>query len=186
MISTESLWIQTRDGHAIDLLAPDLSEVCIEEIAHSLARINRFTGHTRGPVPYSVAQHCVLVANHLPEHLKLAGLLHDAHEAILGDIASPIKWALEYSGGGAAFQFLDRAAEAAVKKRWTAEAYDDAIVRQADLRALATERRDLLGDVQARPWKGDYIPWAERIYPWTIARSEYEFLTCWAEHSTIT
>lgn len=60
----------------------------IETIAHALAYINRFTGHVG---QYSVAQHCVLIAMKLPQELKLAGLLHDAPEAYLGDVSAPLK-----------------------------------------------------------------------------------------------
>lgn len=60
----------------------------IETIAYALAHINRYTGHVG---TYSVAQHCVHVAEKLPDHLKLAGLLHDAPEAYIGDVSAPLK-----------------------------------------------------------------------------------------------
>lgn len=60
----------------------------IETIAHALAYINRYTGHVG---QYSVAQHCVLIAMQLPQDLKLAGLLHDAPEAYIGDVSAPLK-----------------------------------------------------------------------------------------------
>ncbi|EOX1508499.1 hypothetical protein ACPD0N_003166 [Vibrio cholerae] len=60
----------------------------IESIAFALSYINRYTGHVGA---YSVAQHCVLVCDRLPDHLKLAGLLHDAPEALLGDVSKPLK-----------------------------------------------------------------------------------------------
>lgn len=54
-------WIQTRSGIIFDLVAPIEQMVSLTDIAHGLAHINRFTGHTR--YPYSVAQHCVLCAH---------------------------------------------------------------------------------------------------------------------------
>ena len=60
----------------------------IYSIAYSLSFINRFTGHAGA---YSVAQHSILVAQHLPEEFKLSGLLHDATEAYLSDVSSPLK-----------------------------------------------------------------------------------------------
>jgi len=60
----------------------------IDAIAFALSHINRYTGHVG---PYSVAQHCVLVAMQLPPELQLSGLLHDAPEAYIGDISAPLK-----------------------------------------------------------------------------------------------
>jgi len=60
----------------------------IEIIATALSNINRYTGHVG---QYSVAQHCVLVSQQLPPHLRLSGLLHDAPEAYIGDVSSPLK-----------------------------------------------------------------------------------------------
>ena len=61
---------------------------CIETIAKSLAYTNRFNGRAGN---YSVAAHSMFVANLLPDELKLAGLLHDAHECYIGDMPSPLK-----------------------------------------------------------------------------------------------
>lgn len=68
--------------------------IYIKDIAHSLARICRFNGHIVGY--YSIAQHCIQVSNRLKEqgydeNIQLCGLLHDASEAYLGDIPTPIK-----------------------------------------------------------------------------------------------
>lgn len=170
-------WVQTRDGHDVDLITPDLSAVTIEEAAHALARINRFAGHTRGPVPYSVAQHSVLVSEHVPPEHALAALCHDLHEAIIGDILSPVKRALALLGGTDALRHLDETMAQAMGWRFGfAPMAKGSIVQEADLRALVTERRDLLGDVQARPWGIGVKPWAETIEPWSVATSEREFL----------
>lgn len=60
----------------------------IESIAFALSNINRFTGHVG---QYSVAQHCVMIAEALPNEYKLSGLLHDAPEAYIGDVSAPLK-----------------------------------------------------------------------------------------------
>lgn len=60
----------------------------IEVIAFALAHINRYTGHVG---QYSVAQHCVLMAQQAPDEIKLDALLHDAPEAFINDIANPLK-----------------------------------------------------------------------------------------------
>lgn len=81
--------ILTISKREVNVFDPKLEMFEIEDIAHALSNICRFTGHI--PVRYTVAQHCVLCAKaSLPEYKK-AALLHDASEAYLNDIASPIK-----------------------------------------------------------------------------------------------
>jgi len=76
----------TIDG-SIDLCDLREADLSASRIADGLARINRFNGRT--PVPWSVASHSVLVSHLCPQGLEGWGLLHDAHEAFLGDIATP-------------------------------------------------------------------------------------------------
>lgn len=82
-------YLQTISGRRFyfDQLRED--SICITDIAHALSMVNRFGGHT--VQPYSVAQHCVEVAKLLPQNFKLHGLLHDAHEAYVGDNIRPFK-----------------------------------------------------------------------------------------------
>jgi len=86
-------WVQTVSGVAFDLLDPTPEMVQLEDIAHALSRIPRFNGHTRSH--YSVAEHSVLGCLLVPRELQTAFLLHDAHEAYIGDLTSPLKAALE-------------------------------------------------------------------------------------------
>lgn len=81
--------IRVRSGPLFDLVNPDPALVRIEDIAHALAHICRFTGHTN--CFYSVAQHSVLVSELVPKGFELWGLLHDAAEAYIGDVSSPLK-----------------------------------------------------------------------------------------------
>lgn len=81
--------IRTFTGIYINVFEPTLEMICIEDIAHSLANQCRFAGHL--PVFYSVAQHCIKASNLADKAYKLQALLHDASEAYLLDMPSPIK-----------------------------------------------------------------------------------------------
>ena len=136
----------------------------IEVIAHSLAQINRFTGHASRP--YSVAEHSVLVCDILAgtghgPHAQLAGLMHDAHECVCGDVASPIKWAL-----GLGWVELENPLAMLMRKHYHLQAAyigHRQHIKRADLIALATERRDLMsfGPAVNLPWPILDTPGAE-------------------------
>jgi 5'-deoxynucleotidase YfbR-like HD superfamily hydrolase len=85
--------IETHSGRYFDYSAPAAADICIEDIARSLSMTCRFRGHVTGF--YSVAEHSVLVRQLVIEagrpDLGLAALLHDAHEAYIGDIPTPLK-----------------------------------------------------------------------------------------------
>ena len=82
-------WIQTYTGRRFHPLAPRADELDLVDIAHALSLNCRFNGHCR--CFYSVAEHCVRVADILPPELALWGLLHDAAEAYLADVPRPAK-----------------------------------------------------------------------------------------------
>ncbi len=90
-------------GRRLDLLDPSPLDIEIEDIAHGLARVARWNGQTTGVHAFSVAQHSVVVeeiAAHIQPGLdprwRLAALLHDAAEYVIGDMISPFKAALGY------------------------------------------------------------------------------------------
>jgi len=85
-------------GRRLDLLDPSPLDIEIEDIAHGLARVARWNGQTNGAHIYSVAQHCLLVealarakVPRLDRGRRLAVLLHDAPEYVIGDMISPFK-----------------------------------------------------------------------------------------------
>lgn len=82
-------YVETRSGKRVTFLDPKPDDIDIRDIAYSLANQCRFNGHCSAF--YSVAEHSVHVSSLLPRELQLGGLLHDAAEAFVGDIPSPIK-----------------------------------------------------------------------------------------------
>ena len=94
-------WQRMLSGRRLDLLDPSPMDIEIEDIAHGLARVARWNGQTIGEHAFSVAQHCIVVEEimaHIQPDVaprwRLAGLLHDAPEYVIGDMISPFKAAL--------------------------------------------------------------------------------------------
>lgn len=137
-------WLQTYSGKTFffrDMKAEDIS---LEDISHALSNYCRFAGHCKEF--YSVAQHSVLVSNILNRHrdpkLELAGLLHDATEAYMGDVTRPLKQLLpEYKA-------LENNLHKIIAAKFEVD-LDDPLVKEADNIALMTEARDLLSEKPA-------------------------------------
>jgi 5'-deoxynucleotidase YfbR-like HD superfamily hydrolase len=94
-------WQRMLSGRRLDLLNPSPLDIEIEDIAHGLARVARWNGQTKGAHAFSVAQHSLLVETllshqekNLDRQARLAALLHDAPEYVIGDMISPFKAAL--------------------------------------------------------------------------------------------
>jgi len=94
-------WQRMLSGRRLDLLDPSPLDVEIDDIAHGLARVARWNGQTKGDHAFTVAEHCVLVDDICarfrpgwPAKWRLAALLHDAPEYVIGDMISPFKAAL--------------------------------------------------------------------------------------------
>mgnify|MGYP002777704161 CR=1 FL=1 len=94
-------WQRMLSGRRLDLLDPTPLDVEVEDIAHGLAFVARWNGQTRGDWPYSVAEHSLLVealfGRLFPDaspRWRLAALLHDAPEYVIGDMISPVKGVL--------------------------------------------------------------------------------------------
>jgi len=161
-------WILTSSGKRFDLFEPDADMIDPRDISHALAHLCRFNGHTREF--YSVAQHSCIVAALVPEEHKLTALLHDATEAYLGDITRPLKqWMPDYRG-------FEDVIWGRVCKRFDLALDLPASVHQADLIALATERRDLM---PTDPAIWDCLvgiePMVETIRPWPAAEARLTY-----------
>ena len=171
-------WFVSRSGIVWDVARPTVEMIHWPDVAESLAKQCRWNGHCKDF--YSVAQHCVMVAKLMPSRLGLEGLLHDAHEAFLGDITRPVKVVL-----GDALKRIERRLDETIYSaagigvpraaaRWN--------IKDADMVALATERRDIMAQPPAEvnfiPVEHEYRPHPDPIVPqpWEAAKRS------WLEH----
>ncbi|KZY06362.1 MULTISPECIES: HD domain-containing protein [unclassified Sulfitobacter] len=120
MTRTPRAWQRMLSGRRLDLLDPTPVDIEVEDIAHGLAFVARWNGQTHGDYAYSVAEHSLLVetvfgriAPRAPARWRLAALLHDAPEYVIGDMISPVKAAV-----GPGYRALDDRLTAAVHLRF--------------------------------------------------------------------
>ncbi|MEL6808929.1 MAG: HD family hydrolase [Pseudomonadota bacterium] len=130
-------WQRMLSGRRLDLLDPTPMDIEIEDIAHGLAFVARWNGQTLGDYAYSVAEHSLLVetlfcrlAPNAPAKWRLAALLHDAPEYVIGDMISPVKAAV-----GPDYGALDERLEAAVHIRFGLPAKVPASIKKQIKRA---------------------------------------------------
>ncbi len=166
-------YIDTYSGKQFWFLCMREDMVCIEDIAHHLAHILRFTGALNQP--YSVAQHSV-IGSYIPAHpeLQYEFLFHDAHEAYFGDMSRPLKRSLPiamYSWWRERTEECQRL----INKKFHVPGFNSPEVRLADERMLLTEKRDFLP--RSGKWKFDSaVPIPTRLIPWTSDEAEQHFL----------
>src|SRR5580698_2097883 len=183
------VWQRMLSGRRLDLLDPSPLDVEIADIAHGLARVARWNGQTGGAHIFSVAQHTLLVEAVMREQtprvdvrIRLAALLHDAPEYVIGDMISPFKAVL-----GGDYKAVEKRLLAAIHIRFglppvLADDITQAI-KAADRGAAYLEATELAGFAQAEArrlfgrdpglppeTKQDYLT------PWTAARAEKRFL----------
>lgn len=167
-------WINTYTGRQFWPLAPRVEDIDLEDIAHALSLQCRFTGHVHEF--YSVAQHCCLVAEKVPDGDKLWALLHDAPEAYLIDLARPVKQAPELKG----YRDAEERLMAVIADRYGLVGECPESVKDADTRMLMTEAHSLM--TMHPQWLMD-APWQrypETITPWPSALAKARYLNRFA------
>lgn len=175
---------RTYAGRMVLFLHPSPADIIIEDVAHHLAAVARFGGAT--DVPYSVASHSVYVSRRLADEgydydVQLAGLLHDAPEAYLGDVVSGLKGLL----GG--YRELEARWAEAVEHAYGVRFQHVEAIKRADVRARLAEARDLfggrfpLGTVLTGVAYRHLTPYAAPVVPESAADAEWAFLQRAAE-----
>jgi uncharacterized protein len=178
------VWQRMLSGRRLDLLNPSPLDVELDDIAHGLARVARWNGQTEGPHIFSVAQHSILVeeiALYLEPELtasrRLAVLLHDAPEYVIGDIISPFKAVI-----GDAYKAIESRLLAAIHIRFglppEAEAACRKLTKKADRQAAFLEATILAGFSRDEALKyfgrpeGLPRPLHALLEPWPIETAE--------------
>jgi len=178
-------WIETFSGKRFDLLAPQTDQVDLVDIAHALARINRFTGHTT--FPYSVAEHALHVEWLVGGGplLRCLALHHDDSEAYVGDVSAPMKWTMRKMAEEdkmlpSYFDIIeDRVQDTILAALSLPPPTPDQkkLIKLADLTLLAAERQVFMPNTGAYEWNLQHVPSAELLQRlrdryWRDARTE--------------
>jgi uncharacterized protein len=186
-------WQRMLSGRRLDLIYPSPLDVEISDIAHGLARVARWNGQTKGPEIFSVAQHSLLVEALFTardasssREARLAALLHDAPEYVIGDMISPFKAAV-----GGDYKRVEERLKRAVLMRFglTPELPDDVErrIKIADRASAYIEATALAGFsvAEARKLFGEpHLPMADfagYLEPARPADAEARFLARFAE-----
>lgn len=183
------VWQRMLSGRRLDLIDPSPLDIEIADIAHGLARVARWNGQTSGAHIFSVAQHTLLVEAVMRAHnpriddrLRLAALLHDAPEYVIGDMISPFKAVL-----GGDYKVVELRLLAAIHIRFGLPAQLSpnitAQIKYADRGAAYLEATMLAGfsEAEARRLFGRDPGLPERVRddyltPWSAAKAEKRFL----------
>jgi uncharacterized protein len=187
------VWQRMLSGRRLDLLDPSPLDIEIADIAHGLARVARWNGQTSGAHIFSVAQHTLLVEAVMREQtprvdvrFRLAALLHDAPEYVIGDMISPFKAVL-----GGDYKTVEKRLLSAIHVRFgLPSVLGPEITRQikeADRGAAYLEATHLAGFAQAEAKRlfgsNPRLPAAteeDYLTPWTAAKAEKRFLARFA------
>lgn len=157
--------ISLVNGGYFDFIDMEQSQYTIEEIAHNLSMICRFTGAVKKH--YSVAQHSVLVSLHVPQEHALAALFHDMSEAFMSDINSPLKALLPK------YKEFEIKVEKFMFARMGLKFPMHPSIKLADIAVFHAENQDLRG-IES-PWAG-VERYPKKITPWSSEKARREFM----------
>lgn len=129
-------WILTFTGRKFWPLDPRPEDVSIDDISHALSMMCRYGGHCK--MFYSVAEHSLRISQALPSEYRLKGLLHDATEAYLCDLPSPVKRYMPE------FKDAEKLIDKVIWEHFGLDLEEPAIVKEYDTRILADEMRVLM------------------------------------------
>jgi hypothetical protein len=170
MTMNNTAWIQTFTGRRVWPLRVQVSDINIEDIAHSLSMQCRFTGHVKAF--YSIAQHSTLVSQHCAPADAMWGLLHDASEYVLHDLPRPLKRHPDF----AFYRSAEEDCMRAICDAFRLPHEMPASVEETDARMLATEARDLMSPIHP-DWKDLREPYPMlRISSWSPRFAKHEFV----------
>jgi 5'-deoxynucleotidase YfbR-like HD superfamily hydrolase len=187
--SSDRAWQRMLSGRRLDLLDPSALDIEIEDIAHGLARVARWNGQTSGAHIFSVAQHCLLVealarakVPRLDRGRRLAVLLHDAPEYVIGDMISPFKAVI-----GDAYKAVEQRLLTAIHRRFGLPPKSPPelveLIKTADRQAAFLEATRLAGFAITearrffgRPPKISTAIEREYLKPWPADTAETRYL----------
>lgn len=160
-------WIQTATGRQFWPMDPRPGDVFLDDIAHALSLLCRFGGHCLRF--YSVAEHSVLLSRAAPRPYKKWALLHDASEAYVVDVPSPIKPAL------AGYKPLEQQVMRAIAVRFNLHLGMPDVVKRLDRAILEDERRQNMAESEIE-WSNCAEPLGVVLQFWSPDRARAEFL----------
>jgi uncharacterized protein len=175
-VDISKAWIITHTGKKFYHLNPLPGMIDIEDIAHALSMLCRWTGHTR--FHYSVAQHCYYASLIVAPEIALATLLHDSSEAYLGDMNRPLK---HFTAAGPAYLKIEESVERVIFEKFGVPFPLPEGVKDADTQMLYAEKAQLMNvteatQYEARKWGRDETEAPIIIERWTPRRAEKMFL----------
>lgn len=168
-VAKKSAWIQTYSGKKFYPLEPNAEYIDIEDIAHSLSMLCRFTGHVQQF--YSVGDHSINVSYACDPKYALYGLLHDASEAYLQDLPSPLKNSGEFEN----YKKYESVLQTMIYNKFGLFEPEPPTVKKADMQMLATEARDLMGHIHPE-WVQKIEPLSSKINPLDPKTAKEKFL----------